>query len=461
MNKKSIFTCFFVASIVIQCHACGLLWVPPSAPISNAASDGTLSYWTTLTTINPQGIQIPILIGFSSSSAVPSLIGPGWTLPIIDSNIIQVDQNDFLLTLPDGRKDRLTRDISMPDLLKGNGWVANISGNKIECKAECGWSLSFTHGKLTSITTPNSKVFTISRDDIKKDYHISDGIQEVLAVSPFMSKDGKSAYKVSAGRSDSILWLGKRPFVQSIGGQRVIGSMVESLSGIEHENLLQNTFAFDVDKNIRPTLKVLDHAFVWNSDSGQLLSDGVFEYKTRSVGGVNCLSRETPDGDCEVFGSDNEKGIFVRKNFQRPFEREKIFTSGVLAGKPRSIDISMNGNTWEEKKRFSYDTSGNAIRVISKVNNITSEVNIAKKNIKTFDGKTGKLLLQLDFNSNGDVAKISTHGKCFDVNHGKISQTQSTSSSTGEDQQSNKEIESEVGYLLSKLSFPSQNINKK
>lgn len=460
-TKLLLITYFFVVSVVIRCNACGLLWVPPSGPISNTASDGTLNYWTTITTINTKDIQIPILLGFSSVSAPASLIGPGWTLPIIDSNVIQIDQNDFLITLPDGRKDRLTRDTSKPALLKGNGWVANISGNTIECKAECGWSLSFTQGKLTRITTPNSKVFTISRDDIKKEYHISDGTQEVLAVSPLISKGEKNGYKLSAGRSDFMLWLGKRPVVQSIGGQRVIGSMVESLSGIEHEQLLQKTFSFDVDKNIRPTLKVLDHIFVWNAESGQLLSDGNNEYKTRSVAGVDCLSRETPDGDCELFGSDNEKGIFVRKYLQRPFEVEKIFTSGILSGKVRSIDVSKDGNTWVEMKRFSYDGAGAIIREISNKGSVKSEVNFSKQNIKLFNEKTGDILLQVDFNSSGEVIKLSTAKKCYDVNRGKISQVIPRLTSVGDSQNANKDaIEVELQQLLAKLSFSPQNISK-
>src|SRR5689334_19404920 len=113
---------------------CGLKWRLPKDHFNGVNESGSVSYWEQVGELDlSDGLKIPLVIGFESSrESVSPYLGHGWILALLDSNIVQTDENNFKMTLPDGYTLSFARERQAPSLLSGQaGWKAEIKNQTI------------------------------------------------------------------------------------------------------------------------------------------------------------------------------------------------------------------------------------------------------------------------------------------------------------------------------------------
>src|SRR5882724_6313648 len=115
----------------LQADACGLRQDKPHAHFDGADEQGHVLVAETLGNLDlGDNLSLPIYAVFQSNwqSSSPYL-GQGWMLPLLESKIVQIDDNTFQLWTPDGWYQFMGRDSTTNTILNGQGgWKAVISG---------------------------------------------------------------------------------------------------------------------------------------------------------------------------------------------------------------------------------------------------------------------------------------------------------------------------------------------
>ncbi len=109
----------------------GVDWVMP-VDYFDGVSDvgGYVDYWETVGSVDcGNGLKLPIFINFRSNNVATSpYLGQGWTLPLLESHMVQTGLNSFLMVQPDGTRNFFTRDKPEDTELKDPaGWKAGIN----------------------------------------------------------------------------------------------------------------------------------------------------------------------------------------------------------------------------------------------------------------------------------------------------------------------------------------------
>lgn len=111
-------------------------------------------------------VKLPMYLTFSSRrETVSPYVGYGWEIPLLESKIVQLDENNFRLDQPDGWFRPFWRDIKNPTLLHASGWEAEIHGNTITAWASCGMKLTFRKGRIVSMQLKDRKLDYLYEDN--------------------------------------------------------------------------------------------------------------------------------------------------------------------------------------------------------------------------------------------------------------------------------------------------------
>lgn len=364
LDKRSSFRRWGLALLGLisgPAWGCGLLWIPPSGTFPNTDEKGAFAYWKQIGSFYLSAQEeIPIFIGFAPGDRPRgSLLGAGWTIPILDSRIEQTDDGVFTFTQPDGWKTQLRRKDS--STLAGDGWVATISGDTIFCKASCGWSMRFDRGRLVQLNPPTGPGLTIERSA-----HPGGGSQirqngkPILTIKPAADPQQLA---LSINSRQLLLSLGTRAIVeQDAEGRRVIGQVVPALAGLKSDQGESMEISYPLADDLTPGLQVDGATYTWRPDSRELLSDGRATYSSMLVDGIPCRVRTLENGEREVFGKYLPGGISVEKRPGLKWSRTTIFQGGPMRGKPRKVEQSEDGLRWTPAKIFSYDEKGDLLR---------------------------------------------------------------------------------------------------
>ena len=78
-------------------------------------------------------------------------------MPLLESRIVQMDENSFKMERPDGWFRVLTRESKAPKILSNGDWKAEINGETITAWAECGSKLVFQRGRIVSMQLKDRK----------------------------------------------------------------------------------------------------------------------------------------------------------------------------------------------------------------------------------------------------------------------------------------------------------------
>jgi hypothetical protein len=349
----------------VQIRACGIDWQIPRSFFEGTDSQGHVLVGKNLGEIKlPGGMTIPLIALFDSSvGATSPYVGKGWQLPLLESKVVQVDENTFRLEQPDGLFRLFWRSKKTPQIYEGQGgWKAEVRGAQVKAYAACGAELEFDRGRLVAMT--------LKEDRLEFDYDgqrvrsiRSNGIPILQTQSA--SRDVNVLELIVNGNKRIELTKVERPRFQTVNGRPLVVAMDWSVGQITMENGKVLNVAYPQPNE--PDIESIDvdgRKLDWNSQSRKILRDGDWSYDVKPGEGKYdnaAITRTNGNGKSEFWHSDGAKGRETIKKLDGTELVTYWFTSGILAGKIRRKEAIENG----VKKAIysaSYDEKGELIR---------------------------------------------------------------------------------------------------
>jgi hypothetical protein len=428
LRLTSLGSTVFISLVALTAKSvgCGLDWKLPQNHFDGVNEWGNLAYWQKIGDLDlGDGLKVPLNIGFNSAHTSSSpYLGDGWSLAFLEANVVQIDDNHFVMTMPDGRKARFRRqnktsapeDEATETLRGGGGWLAQVSQNTFTVWAQCGWKMVFTDGKISSITTPKNQQIT---------YNYKNGIVTEV------DKDNAPILNVindAKGGVSGLSFSGKqigfeegdKPNVENIGGQTVIGHVSQSLAKVTLADGTSDNYKFSVDSKLTPTLTVSglnNRSFAWDPVSKLILKDGDWSYKitpgTQLFANAQVeRTKISAPTQKEYYYDDNYQGVLTEQGIDGVKQITQFFVgAGPLKGRTRSVTRVKDGVTTVLRK-FDYDETGKMISEViggSKSKNITFKYDAQGKQIEI--DLNGKLAVKSDFDAQGRlVCKTFSNG---------------------------------------------------
>ena len=378
--------------------ACGEFRMP-SNHFEGVSSQGYVSVWKQLDSLDLGDASVPILLGAQTYRAIPSgALGSGWIMPLFDSGIVQRDENTFDMITPDGTMDFFSRDSSDPNILHGSsGWTAEIQGSDIIVHSKCGsgWKMVFRQGRLDTLSKGGHEL-GIQRDQLNRPTGITENGISRLALTRDEKTGLVSALEMN-GKKYLFGYEGK-PRVENVGGQNLVGGVEQSLHEITYPQEVggkKETFDFAVTEKMLPSLKITDaegkkRMIVWRTD-GKMLQDGEWSYKITpsKVAGANvAIERTNQNVQTELWNRDEAKGIEVTQGIDGSKKIETWFTSGILKGRKRCTEEISNDK--DNIIKYIYTENASLQKIERKSNGrLVSTDNISYNNL---DGRITEII---------------------------------------------------------------------
>lgn len=374
MMHQNIDSKFFlgIGILIIQLSAtfafsCGVEWKKPKTHFDGVNEYGFVSYWNQVGELTMGKEKFPLIIGFRSDwQRTSPYLGQGWLLGILDSYIVQTGSDAFDMIEPDGYTVPFGRSEKNPTVLLGaKGWTAEIKGDQIVAVASCGWKLAFRKGKIEAIFTPEGSEIQIQRDA----EGIATGVVEGSTVLLKVDHDIKRGSTTLTFEGKTIaISCGQRPIMQSIGGVSVVRATVSAVSSIRESSGKTTSYDYTPYDNVKSALRIdqtgaSSRTISWNPNTGIIESDNEWIYQVKpseNIGGNAAITRSTPDGTKEYWFKDGQKGEEVTLWKNGDFSKRVWFTSGLLKGKIRKIELVTAGKGTTEN--FVYDEKGRILR---------------------------------------------------------------------------------------------------
>ena len=333
------------------------------------SSQGYVSVWKQLDTLDLGDASLPILLGIQTYRAIPSgELGAGWIMPLFDSGIVQRDENTFDMITPDGTMDFFSRDGADPNILHGSsGWTAEIQGSDIIVHSKCaaGWKMLFRQGKLDTLSK-GAHPLKIQRDPLSRPIGITENGISRLA----LTRDEKTGLMSSLEMNGKkyLFYYDGKPRVENVGGQNLVGGVEPSLHQITFPDGKKETYDFAVTEKMLPNLKITDterkeRMIVWGLD-GKMLQDGEWSYKitpSKEAGANAAIERTNSQKQKEYWFKDDPNGQETTVALDGTKTERSWFTSGVLSGKVKR-KITMCRDKTTNISKWYYDEKGMLIK---------------------------------------------------------------------------------------------------
>jgi hypothetical protein len=306
--------------------------------------------------------KLPLFFKFNSDQTYDGTIGGrGWLLPIVESNVIQLDEHTFRFEMPNGWRYTFKRSKRDPSILLGSsGWVAQIRDNHITANAPCGARVEFNGGKLSSFSVGDTKIDVAP---ISGGWIVRKGGGDLLKIA-VLGKDGIS---ITTSSDEFKIKMAQRPLLASMNGEIVVERMVPTIERIEGPNESKK-FEFKVSDKRDYVLKVSDpkraeKKLTWSPLTQRLLIDDDWEIKfsaeDKGMTDIERHNRKTKS--VERYSFDKRKGITERLTAGNILTRKEWFTSGILDHKIKKTVITRDGEILENESS-AYDEKGRILR---------------------------------------------------------------------------------------------------
>lgn len=342
-------------------YGCGITWLEPRSHFEGVDSQGTVSIVKVLGNIQGgEGKEFPIFAIFNAKDQVSSpYLGFKWKLPLLESKIVQIDENTFRLDQPDGWYRFFWRDRKDPNVLNGQGdWKAVIQGNTVTAWADCGTKLVFNSGRISSMQIKDRQfTYTYLNQKVSE---VRESDRPVVTVI----SDPRSGEVEGLRLQDQTIEFtrGQVPRVQTIDNMNVVAGMESAVSGISTASEKLN-FEYGVDSIINPTIQINDRLITWKAKTGEIVSDGDMLYKIQQGSGKSdnaFIARTNLQGKSESWFYDSGKGReTIEKNGKTTIR--SWYTSGKLHGKSRRV-IEVEGGKQRVLEETIYDEEGRILR---------------------------------------------------------------------------------------------------
>jgi len=353
----------------------------PSNHFEGVSSQGYVSIWKQLDSLDLGDASLPILLGAQTYRAIPSgELGSGWIMPLFDSGIVQRDENTFDMITPDGTMDFFSRDGADPNILHGSsGWTAEIQGSDIIVHSKCGsgWKMVFRQGKLDTLSKGTHSL-KIQRDPLSRPIGITENGISRLALTRDEKTGLVSALEMN-GKKYLFDYEGK-PQVENVGGQNLVGGLEPSLHQITYPQDMggkKETYDFAVTDQMLPDLKITDtegkeRMIVWGLN-GRMLQDGEWSYKitpSRDAGANAAIERTNTQKQKEYWFKDDPNGKETTIVLDGTKTERTWFTSGPAHGKIRKV-VQIAAEVKKVLEQSSYDEKGLITRKIDSKGAVT------------------------------------------------------------------------------------------
>ena len=362
--KRLLLPALFLPSLLL---GCGIGWTEPKSHFEGVDYQGHVLQVEKLGDLDAgKGLSLPIFAVFSSQSGNNSpYAGHGWTVPLLESRMLQVDESGFKLDQPDGWFRIFGRDKNNPNILNGQGgWKAEIRGDTITAWADCGSKLVFNKGRLVSMQLKDRKFdFLYEGNRVSE---IREGNLPVLRVEKEAITGEVTGFRLADNRQIG-LQRSQRPRVQVINNQNLVGGMDQSLCRITQADCTVRTFEYAVDDKLNPTMKLGGRLIVWNPASKKIIKDGDWTYDIKPGAGPfdnAAIGRRNAKNQSEFWHRDGAKGEEIVQGIDGVKKVTSWFTSGKLAGKIRKVE-EIRGNVTNVLRQLSYNEEGRLVREVS------------------------------------------------------------------------------------------------
>lgn len=389
-GKVAVFLIGSVCMNPSSLSGCGINWNPTFAPFDGLDSDGKVCVRNEVGQLQlTNKIKIPLSIMFSSAANPNNgLMGYGWICPFLESNIIQADENTFCVMLPDGKKVNLKRTSNNPNLLSGAGWNAEVIGNSIDIRAECGWRASYLNGKIVSLAGPG---------DVQVWYRYQEGelstvstrTGEILRVRRETGTGSQNqALTLELGMTDKVvIQFGERPVVVGRDKLFYISSIRKSVAELLTQDGKTLRFNYEFSQDGKESLHVDNKTenrdcYTWNVGNKKLETANGWAYKVTGDGDeVPRTFERFLESDPTVHQLEySNPQLGIRKYLTPSGELRVVhtFTSGALAGLLRKVEsaTSLKNECLAVQEKRSYDERGRLLQICMEKNTL----NISQQN---------------------------------------------------------------------------------
>lgn len=350
-------------------NACGIDWNAPLSHFSGVDFQGHVHVVQKLEDIKTESGSLPLSMIFNSSYGTSPYGGVGFEFPLLEAKMLQVDENTFLLRNPAGWLWPFVRSKDKNVLDGSAGWRAVINGDSMTAWAPCGGKMVFYKGRITRLETKDFNLDYIYSGSLLSE--VREG-SNVLIKIRFSSNTGEFNGLILGLNKVIQVQKAERPRVQTIGHANTISAIDSSISQVTLSNGSMIKFAFGLNEKLQPTMNMNNRRlFTWNAETGNIVSDGDWQYKiSRDVEAFSyaTIKRSRSTGEKETWQSNPMRG---EESFSHAdgFTRKRLwFTSGRLAGRPRSIVDSINGVEVRNRK-WNYSEEGQLLLMIDTAKN--------------------------------------------------------------------------------------------
>jgi len=388
--------------------SCGISWKTPTNHFDSVNERGFLSFWDQLGTFDfGNGLKVPLIVNFRSNRDTLSPYGGyGWLVPLLESNVVQLEENRFMLVQPDGWNRYFGRKSASDTALLGDGgWAAELKGNTFTAWASCGWKLIYVNGKITSMLSPDNRRFDWVRSG-ERVTEIREGGTPKLVVK--WNDTGTEMVGIESNGKTFGFERGDKPRVQSISKQNVVAAMDRSLAAVRLPDNARREYVFGVDDQLNPRLKVDDRLLAWNPETKLISSDGDWKYQITPAqdGSYAAIGRKNPAGKNEFWHNDRNKGVEIVQGLNGVKRVTTSFVIGKLAGRIRKIE-EINDENSLLTYQAGYDDKGRLLREVFPTATITYSYKDGDITTSTVDANGWMTETSTKSNSDGSFVETS------------------------------------------------------
>lgn len=361
---------FCIAFTVVRAASgCGLIWNEPRSKIEGCDEQGYVSIAEKLAELSIPGEDrsFPVYATFESSRQKASAYGGmGWSIPFLESNLIQLSEDLFVLTEPGGWKRIFRRMAKTGDILNGGGgWKGQLSPDRATLWADCGWRLDFYKGKIVQMKTPHGQTISYNYTDGRVSSVVC-GMKTLIAVDADETADHKLGITIDGKKC--YITKSDQTRVERVAGVNVIGGNDPSFSQLFGNGKQTRTFSYSVDDRLTPTLTITDFSnqttiLQWDPVTKRITSYGDWKYNIKpgeTPLDNAAISRTNANGQSESWQSD-PNGTETSLASSGIKTVTSWFVSGPVAGKRRSVTTYL-GDKPKRILQWAYDEKGRLLR---------------------------------------------------------------------------------------------------
>jgi hypothetical protein len=350
-------------------------------------SEYRFQYWEKLGKVRlkrsnqADGIEIPLYLGFNPLASFPSLLGTGWSLAIFESRIEWRNSNTAELYLPDGQTETLERMGDNKRRIKGSGWIAQISGRQVTCKASCGWTLVFLDNRLVSMKAPDGTSFEIAVG-ADRTHRLLSGTNTLVTLKPdFDPRTTLKIFHLQFAGQSLLFRMGKRPVFKQEQGKQEKVVHVESLVGIENNNIStkpgfseeNGTTLEDLEFRELPLFGKFDfkqnevlakgHLYRWDPKTGDLKASGGTKYDFITIRGIRCFRESVFPGIYSLKGGAGHTEILQEYGGPLTLIERFPWVPGEPDYRLRKVSHILPNGELKTMRQVWYDEDGNILKL--------------------------------------------------------------------------------------------------